>query len=329
VPVSVPALDAALAAGDLDELVRWVDRLVAARDWEALEELGRLSRSAFERSGHQLWPIASQVEYRMALEAPPRWAASTLVEGSGRFALGPLPEVAASTHCWSELASHLVPGPVAGLVAHERVVRGEAVVEEPGSGIEVLELPLELQPWEPQYAVAAYRPDGADFPTPAPAALHSCDLPPPGAPVDDVDTHAALVALVEVWVVESNGAVEVVAVDGPAEAAIAALGHVDARVGQVGIGPALAAMAWAGASGGAHGRRRGAAVGRFGAWWALTALAGLLDDWPLPPAELGTAAGELRYLLWEPPQVSSGWSLHLAVEDPEEGLSWAIAATDQ
>ena len=36
---------------------------------------------------------------------------------------------------------------------------------------------------------------------------------------------------------------------------------------------ALAWLAWAGASGGAHGRRRGNAIGRFGAWWVLAALA--------------------------------------------------------
>jgi hypothetical protein len=325
--MSVPTLAAALAAGDLDELVRWVDRLVRDSDWDGLMELGRLSRTGFERSGHQLWPITSQVEYRLALEAPARWAASTLVEGSGRFALGPLPEVAASTHGWTELAPHLTPGPVAGLVAHERVVRGETVVDDAGSGTEVLEVPLALQPWEPDYAVAAYRPDGADFPSPALGTLRSRTLPPPGPPVDDADAPAALVALVEVWVVESNGVADVVAVEGTAEAAIAALHHVEARMAEVAPGPALAAMAWAGASGGAHGRRRGAAVGRFGAWWALAALTGLLDDWPLPPAQLGIAAEELRWLLWEPKNPTPGWSLHLAIED--EGLAWAISATDQ
>ncbi|HVL04241.1 MAG TPA: hypothetical protein VM386_07385, partial [Acidimicrobiales bacterium] len=75
---------------------------------------------------------------------------------------------------------------------------------------------------------------------------------------------------------------------------------------------------------------RGAAVGRFGAWWALAALAGLLDDWPVPPPDLGAAASELRWLHWQPASgPTPGWSLHLAVEDPEENLSWAIAAVDK
>ena len=45
--------------------------------------------------------------------------------GAGRFALGPLSEVAASTHTWAELAPHAPPGPLAAVTAHERVVRGE------------------------------------------------------------------------------------------------------------------------------------------------------------------------------------------------------------
>ncbi len=327
--MSVPSLATALAAGDLDELVRWVDRLVEAGSWDALVELGRLSRSGFERSGHQLWPITSQVEYRLALEAPAPWAAATLVEGSGRFALGPLPEVAASRHRWSDLVPHLTPGPAAGLVAHERVVRGEVVTDGAGWGTGVLELPLAIQPWEPEYAVATYRPDGADFPSPELGPLGPLTLPAPGRRIEDADAPASLRALVEVWVVESNGVIGVVAVEGTAEAAIAALDHVEGVGVEVGPAPALAAMAWAGASGGAYGRRRGAAVGRFGAWWAVAALTGLLDHWPLAPADLGTAAGELRYLLWRPKHPTPGWSLHLAIEDPAEGLAWAIAATDR
>ncbi|CAN5138943.1 hypothetical protein BH24ACT1_BH24ACT1_01300 [soil metagenome] len=328
--MSVPALDAALAAGDLDELLRWVGRLVEAADWDGLVELGRRCRTGFERSGHQLWPITSQVEYRLALEAPVAWAAPALVEGAGRFAFGPLPEVAASTHTWAALAPHLTPGPVAGLVAHERVIRGEIADDKAVLGTDVLELPLVLQPWEPAYPVATYRFDGAEFPSPALPPLRRAMLPAPAPQVADAHVPAALAALVEPWVIESNGVNHTVAVRGTAESAIAAVGHGEARVSEVGAGAALAAMAWAGASGGAHGRRRGAAVGRFGAWWSLAALAGLIDDWPVPPEELGAAAKELRWLQWEPATgTTPGWSLHLAIEDPEEGLAWAIEASDR
>ncbi len=342
--MSGSSLDAALAAGDLDELLRWVDRLCEAREWEALVTLGERSRAAFAASGRQLWPIVSQVEYRLALEAPPSWAASVLVEGAGRFARGPLPEVTASTHTWVELAPKVIPGPAAGLAAHERVVRGEDVGDVAGggpeAGLDVLELPLSLCSWEPAYALATYRPDGAEFPSPSSPTMGALDIPAratgnpgevdPGV-VDDVATCTALRALVERWVVESDGVVDVVATRGSAEVAIAAVAGDGrpVRGAEVMGAQALAAMAWAGASGGAHGRRRGAAVGRFGAWWALAAVAGLLEDWPLAPQQLGEAAAELRWLLWQPAGWSGGWSLHLAVEDPVDGLSWAIAATDQ
>ena len=91
---------------------------------------------------------------------------------------------------------------------------------------------------------------------------------------------------------------------------------------------ALAWLAWAGASGGAYGRRRGAAAGRFGALWLLAALGGALDDWPLPLDELDDIAGELRWCWWDAHEPATGWQLQLAVEAPAEGIAWAINARD-
>jgi hypothetical protein len=90
---------------------------------------------------------------------------------------------------------------------------------------------------------------------------------------------------------------------------------------------ALAAMAWTGASGGAHGRRRGTAAGRFAAWWVVAALAGLLDRWPLSPTEVGEAACRLGWYRWHEAGASTGWALRLAVDDPT-GRAWALRATD-
>ena len=87
-------------------------------------------------------------------------------------------------------------------------------------------------------------------------------------------------------------------------------------------------MAWTGASGGAHGRRRGAPVGRALALWALAALAGLDEDWPVELDELGEAGGELRWFLWDPGDQVGGWHFHLAVVDPIEELAWAVSAVD-
>ena len=70
------------------------------------------------------------------------------------------------------------------------------------------------------------------------------------------------------------------------------------------------------------------APGRFAAWWAAAAISGLLDQWPVPPDELGDAAGDLRWYRWDAAEPATGWSLRLAVEDPAEGLAWALAATD-
>jgi hypothetical protein len=91
---------------------------------------------------------------------------------------------------------------------------------------------------------------------------------------------------------------------------------------------AMAVMAGAAASGGAHGRRRGMAFGRFSAWWAAAAVAGRLDDWPFRPDELGQAVTDLRWYRWEIDPPSGGWSLRLAVEDPRRGRAWAVDATD-
>ncbi|HEX9977948.1 MAG TPA: hypothetical protein VGB41_04885, partial [Acidimicrobiia bacterium] len=86
----------AVDAGDLDRLTRLVDALCASRDWDGVVELRDRCRHAIER-GLQLWPAAEFAEYRLALEAPGAYAGPVLVEGAGRFALGPLWEVAAST----------------------------------------------------------------------------------------------------------------------------------------------------------------------------------------------------------------------------------------
>jgi hypothetical protein len=85
-------------------------------------------------------------------------------------------------------------------------------------------------------------------------------------------------------------------------------------------------MAWTAASGGAHGRRRGMAAGRFDAWWAAAAVTGVGDDWPA--AALGAAVGRLRWFVWDAGEPDTGWWLRLAVEDPVSGRAWAVTAAD-
>jgi hypothetical protein len=107
------------------------------------------------------------------------------------------------------------------------------------------------------------------------------------------------------------------------------LGLTEVRVAALAPEEAFAHMAWAAASGGAHARRRGTASGRFAAWWTAAALVDLSHDWPLSAEELGDAVDEMQWFLWDDGAHKVGWSLHLAVEDPDAELAWALTATDE
>jgi len=320
-----PAVVEAIGRGDLDALVRLVDALCGDADWEGLLLLRDRSRAALER-GLQLWPAAEYAEYRLAREAPGPVAGPLVVEGAGRFALGPLWEVAAASHAWGEIGPHVPAGPARSLAAHERVLRGEDLSADPTIDRGVLDLPLVLEAWEPRYPVATFHADRADFPSPAPANLVPLRLPPAGRTAEDDESVEALVSLARPWAEQSNGRVEAVVVEGGAGEAIAALGHAQVLAGEVDGARAMAWMAWAGASGGAYGRRRGGAAGRLTAWWAAATLAGL--DWPAPSDRLGEAAARMAWVLWEPPGFAFGWGLHLAGEVPGEGLGFAVEAED-
>lgn len=325
--MSRPDLDRLVAEGDLDGLLRRVDDLCDDGAWDELVRLRDRSRAAVER-GFQLWPAASFAEYRLALDAPGPWAAAVLVEGAGRFALGPLPEVAASTHRWDELAPHLPGGPPSALAAQERVVRGEDLTGVLDDLPDLFEVPARLQPWEPAYALAEYHDAEAHFPPPPRPEPLPTRFGAPAPRVEDPVVTTALADVARTWAVESNGRVEVVAVEGAVDGAIAALGPSSGRMAVLDPAEALAHLAWAGASGGAHGRRRGAATGRFRAWWALACLAGLDEDWPVHPDDLGQAATELTWWWWDAAEPETGWSLRLAVADEAHGLAWAVAAVD-
>ncbi len=214
------------------------------------------------------------------------------------------------------------------MAAHERVIRGEALAGDPRVDPDVLEVPLVLADWEPAYPPAVYRPDKADFPEPDLPPLQWVELPAAGERRPDPVVEDALHELVRPWEEQSNGRVETVGVAGTALAAVAALGPRRVRAAELTPAEAVAHMAWTGASGGAYGRRRGTPVGRHDAWWVVAALAGALDDWPLPPDEVGEEAAALRWWRWDPGDQTSGWAFHLAVADPDAGRAWAITAAD-
>ncbi len=322
-------LDALIARADLDGLVRMIDDRCSARDWPGLLRVRDRSRSAVD-TGRQLWPAATLAEYRLALRGDAEHVAIVLDESdglSGRFTIGPLTEVAAQHHAWGDLEDLLDRGPRATFVAHERAIRGEPIDTDDLSP--VLDIPPTLAEWEPDYALATYSENGGEFPTP--------DLPDEwraistttGAEELDDEVDLSLRQLVEGWTTASNGRAESVCVSGDIGAALGALGLRRVRVCELTPAEAISWIAWAGASGGAHGRRPGAAAGRFGAWWLLASLGDLLDEWPVDPDELGDLVNDLRWYRWNAYEPDVGWSLQLAIEDPDNGVAWAITAIDQ
>lgn len=313
-----------IEASDTDGLIRFVDGLCAARQWDGLAEVRDRCAQA-ESRGRQLFGIVQFVDYRQALEAPAKLAAEVIHDGAGRFALGPLWEVAASTHTWAELAPHLDSPRMQALVAAERAMRGEEV--PPHLDIEILGTPFSMMEWEPAYPHAVYRSDRADFPAPPPvplAPVHSSGAPDQA---DDPDSEDALFGLVRTWVEESSGVAHVVTVEGTSPDAIATVATGAANGAPVGFADALALMAWAGANGGAYGSRRGGAVGRSSAWAVVAALADV--DWPPNPLEIEQAGSRLQWWRWEPRDQVGGWHLGIAAHDSDEGLAWAIGGRDE
>ena len=317
-----------IAANDLDELIREIDRLCEESAWDALMDLReRCARS--HESGRQMWPAASHAEHRLALEAPGPWAGAVVTEGAAHLGLGPLSEVAASTHTWAELWPYLPEGPLVGVVAAERVVRGEMLVDDPRLVTHEIEIPLAVQSWEPTYAVATYHSWKIEAPAPTIAAAAAVTIPGTGfVGIGPGPETAALADVARSWVTTSTGTSRAVGVSGGALDAIAALGATGATAAPVVASDALALIAWAAASGGAVGRRRGAAAGRATAWWTAAVLCGLDDDWPPEPAELGNAIAELEWWVWSPAGPSVGWACRIAVADPVDGLAWALDAVD-
>lgn len=307
----------AIEASDTDQLLRIVDGYCKARRWDTLVGLRGRCQEAVTR-GKQLWGVDEHIRYRLALEAPAEWAGPAVSEGRTRFTLGPLPEVAASTKTWQEMAPHLEPGPERMTFAAERIIRGDAPDE-------ATPLPP-LQDWEPRYHTARYKADKVETPSPKLPAVRHVDLPDHVESVEDAESEHALTDLVEPWIDQSNGRCQTASAEGGPVDAIAALGLPAASIGPLTTKEAMSLMAWTAASGGAHGQRRGAAAGRYLAWWVVATISDL--DWPAKPDEVAAAAGRLRYSWFEDGSPPGGWALRLAVSDPGLGLSWAITAND-
>jgi hypothetical protein len=324
--MSEDALTPLIESSDLAGLIRHIDGICARREWAELIDLRDRCEEAVER-GKQVWAIAQFAEYRIALEAPAEVSATVMQDGRGRFALGPLWEVGASRHSWEALDPFVEVPTVRAMVGYERSIRGDSVQESEIDG-QVLGIPVELQDWEPEYPVAQYRSDRAVFPDDIhEIAMTWTDLPSAVEPQPDDGVTDALMDLVKPWWDDSQGKAEAVTVDGTIEQAIRSLGPHRVRLTEVTTAQAMEAMAWAGASGGGYGKRRGTPTGRASAWWVLLEALGY-DEVPEDPSGLGDEATRLRWVLWDPGDRVGGWNLHLGIEDPEDGIAWVLSAVD-
>lgn len=323
-------LDDLIHRVDLDGLVRLIDRRASAAEWAGVDRIRRRALTATKETGRQLWPAATLAEYRLALDGPAVWTASVLDDNSGRLTIGPLSEVAATNHTWTELAEHLDANATATYLAHERSIRGESIDSAAlGHLPPVLDIPAAQQPWEPDYPASTYSADGAEHGEPPRTGIAEevvIAAPDNDRVVDDIDVELAVRQLVETWTVQSTGRVEALCVEGGPLDALAALGVRSARITPVRAAEALAELAWAGASGGAHGRRRGMANGRYSMWWLLAAIGDL--DWPPSNDAVTELLEELDWFRWDAHEPPSGWRLQLLVHNRVEHLSWVINARD-
>jgi len=287
--------------------------------------------AATEETGRQLWGPARYAAYRTALDAPAATAAAMLEPGVVRFGLGPLTEVIAQNHTFDELAPHLDASQLP-VVAQERVLRGEDLRDDPRAHGESDDPPLVLQPFEPDYILPEYRaserldgavPDPAEDPD---ADWHAVDCAGRVGPSGEsaagrpaVPSAGALVRALEdvvaPWAAQSGGELRVQAVRGSAQDACCAVldGRThDVRGGAIGVTTLLRLLAFAAASGGVHGRRRGGAAGRSLAWWVVRCATGLDRIAWLDVEELEFRLEDLERYAFRVPEEAS-WRLEIAL----------------
>lgn len=320
-----PRLDELINRVDLDGLVRYVDDTCSSRDWPHLLTIRNDARAAVA-TGRQLWPIATLANYRLALWAPGSIAARALDDTARTFMPGPVSEILAVNHTWADLEPHLEHGHDRSLFAYERALRGDHIDT---NEFAALDIPFAPQSWEQTYALATYTDDGGSFPAPGIPTEFTTDTSTaaPHVLTDDTTTEAFR-DLVEPWTAHSNGRAEISCVEGDGASAIRALGVTNAQMHELSHGEAFQWLAWAGANGGAHGKRRGAATGRFGAWWLMSHIVSIADEWPVDPDQLGAIVSGLRYWWWDTNEPRTGWQLRLAVEDKDELVAFALTASD-
>lgn len=337
--------------------MREADRLATGERWDEIVALREACLAATEESGRQLWGPARYAAYRIALEGPAALAAAMLEPGVVRFGLGPLTEVVAQYHAFADLAPHL-DATLLPVVAQERILRGEDLRDEIDLADE--DPPAVLQPFEPVYTVPLYRAqervDGSFVPsTPGLADAPWRAAPSSAGPSGDSAERAleraavpsrarALVRALEegvaVWEAQSSADVvtaataavtTAAAVPDPAaapERAAVLLGRDGIAWRPLSVADLFGLVAFAAASGGVRGRRRGGAAGRAHAWWLVRTAVGMTDATAASIDDLEFALEDLR-LLELRSTGEAAWRLEVAIGHPEGEWAVGLSALDR
>ncbi|WP_158319455.1 hypothetical protein [Actinoplanes xinjiangensis] len=263
--------------------------------------------------------------HAVALKAPPALAvaAAELHPDDDHGFSGPLWEVVAHRP-WRELAAHLTHPRVRELVAQTRVLHGEDL-----RGVVESEIPLRLEPWEsahwdPEWDIPEYDVTGGR------SGCHVWCFPcwliddlPGGVPL-----RAATVEQVEHPAVpvlnglnDPHKPIKAYAVQGTAweAAASVAADRETCRAAEVPFARAYPHLVHLATGTGPYAMPHdtGQAMGRLAVWRVLRMMAG--ED-PVP-----AFVERLRCVTWRRPAEYSNF-LHLAMEDPARGITWAVTA---
>ncbi|SDZ61369.1 hypothetical protein SAMN05421684_7233 [Asanoa ishikariensis] len=261
-----------------------------------------------------------EAAHLVAFEAPASAAAAAAeLFTDDRGYLGPLWEVA-SHHPWRDLDPHLTDPRIRSLVTQMRVLWGEDLRGSEDLTSMRPAAPLCLEPWEaagwdehevPGYArrgrsgsVWACPPDLAD-----PARL-------PSTPAASID-HPAVPVLAGL-----STAAQARAFRATAWEAASATAPDECSAWEIPFSSAYSDLVHLASGDRAYGGASGRAVGRVALWTALIAMAGTHD-----PRLVTGFVDRLRCVAWRQPAEPMMY-VRLAMEDPEQGVSWVLTAED-
>ncbi|MFJ8582368.1 hypothetical protein [Micromonospora sp. NPDC093277] len=282
-----------------------------------------------------------EVAHVVALEAPAGIAAAAaeLFPDDDKGPPGPLWEAVAQHHTWRELSPHLTNPRTRHLVAHTRVLHGEDLCDAIDLDAQLLGAPLCLQAWEAAnwrstLDISEYDRTGSSGCTIWAFPNHLAEpIPLPTTTVRSAQ-HDAVPLLDGL-----SSATKAYAFHGTAWEAASMVATDQARMprgqqrqgrwgregSQVRFADTYSSLVHLATGGGAYARRTGQAIGRTALWKALAAMA---ETTPTADPHSVTAFVErLLCVAWQEPD-DEIWYLHLAMEDPEQGIAWVLTGND-